>query len=148
MARRVEVADFLTRARKRVASGQLGFVGISIVLHLAEHEATEEMAQMHQHPQNPAGEPNRKTNQVQKNSDSNVDAISGSCQPHIPLIAFVNHPSKPATHCSNDIGQLHACSLREMAELVSQHTGKLLHRKTRRQRQPDRQDNIVSRHAQ
>ena len=112
---------------KRIAAGQFAFVGVGVELHLAEHEATDAVAGVHQGPKDFAGKPHSGASGVQDNADAQINALGGRFEPDVPLIAFINDSGEPMIHLANDVREAHARALSEVTELMGEHAGELAH---------------------
>ena len=101
------------------------------------------MAGHHQHPEDAAGDPDRRPDRQDDHDRAGVTPRRPGHQVLIPGVALVNDAGEPEVDRADQGREPHPRALREVAELVRQHARELLEVQTRRQRQADREHQLV-----
>src|SRR5688572_17386193 len=98
---------------ERIAAGDPGLVAIGVELHLPEHEAGDNVADVHQHPEDFSRQPNTSASDVNHPANANIQVVGGRFEPFVPGVALIDDTHEPKVDGADDVGQPHAGALAE-----------------------------------
>ena len=123
-------------------------VAVGVELHLPREEPADQVADLHQHPEHAAGQPDRQPGRGDQDDDEAVVGRGPRLEGLVPLVALVDDPGEPQVDPHDQRIEPHPRPLREVAELVGEHAGELLERDAGRERQADGEDQLAAQDAE